>query len=146
MGRQDQFHISASVTGIVNGSQTTIDLGTWDKHTGGEVDSEETKYKPGNMGQSIVIGGSVTVSNVVISKLYDGLVDQGRMAALMGMAGRGTMTVTKAPLDINGSPIGGVSPTVYHGILKTVTPPDVDSESSSAAMISLECSVSTVSS
>lgn len=143
MGRQDQFHISASITGVVNGATTTLDLGIWDKLTGGEVDSEETKYKPGNMGASIVIGGSITVNNVVISKLYTG---NEQMAALMGMAGRGAMTVTKAPLDINGAPIGGVAATVYHGILKTVTPPEVDSESSSAAMISLELSSATVSS
>lgn len=146
MGRQDQFLITVSVTGVVNGSSTTLDLGIWDKLTGGDIDSEETKYKPGNMGASIVIGGSVTVNNVVVSKLFDGLKDQGRMGALMGMAGRGAMTVSKTPLDINGAPIGGVSPTVYHGILKTVTPPEVDSESSSAAMISLECSSATVSS
>src|SRR4051812_30158701 len=134
MSRQDQYAITMSVD--------NVDLGIWDKLTGGEVDSEEAKFKPGNMGAHVSLGGSVEIGNLTISRLYD--LARDHLGAnghgvhwLIGRAGKGQVTVNRQPLDVDGNAYG--RPLVYTGTLKTVTPPEVDSESSDAAL--LECEV-----
>lgn len=134
--RQDMFRITVTVDGN--------NLGVFDKMTGGDKDSEETKYKPGGLGATVSLGGAQTVNNVVVSRLYDGASDGPILAAwLLAAVGKVNMSVTKTALDTDGHPVGGNGIT-YVGILKNVTPPEVDSESSSAAMLQLECSVATV--
>lgn len=130
--RQDQYAITFNVDGT--------DLGVWDKLSGGEVDSEETKYKPGGMGAMVTLGGSVEVGTVTISKLYTlpdfhGAAD--RIHWLIGRVGKATCTVNRQPLDTDGNAYG--RPLVYTGTLKSVTPGEVDSESSDA--LQLECEV-----
>jgi hypothetical protein len=131
MSRQDQYNVTVSVAGS--------NLGTFDKMTGGDVDSEETKYKPGAMAPQITLGGSKTVSNIVISRLYDLNRDHPIIQWLFSLVGRGAVVVTKQPLDINGAPFG--SPIVYQGVLKKSTPPPADSEATTTpAMLELEVS------
>lgn len=134
--RQDMFKVLVTVDGLFNGA-------LWDKCTGGDKDSEETKYKPGGLGATVSLGGSVTPNNVVVSRLYDGAADGALIKALLNAVGKNNMSVYKIALDVDGNPVGGVGIT-YVGILKNVTPPEVDSESSSAAMLQIECSVATV--
>jgi hypothetical protein len=50
------------------------------------------------------------------------------------------VTVADQPLDFNGN-ASGIDSLVYSGTLKRVTPPDADSESSTAAIIELEITV-----
>lgn len=136
--RQDMFAVHVYVDGNY--------LGIFDKMTGGDKDSEETKYKPGALGSAVSLGGSQTTNNVVVSRLYDGATDGPLLNGpngLLANVGKVNMSVTKVALDTDGNPVGGVGLT-YAGILKTCTPPEVDSESSSAAMLQLECSVATV--
>jgi hypothetical protein len=126
--RQDQYDIKVSVDGT--------DLGTFDKLSGGEVDSEETVYKPGAMGARISLGGSVNVGAVTVSRLYDLTRDHLLVHWLISRAGKGSAVVSKQPLDVDGNVFG--RPVVYSGKLKQVNPPEVDSESSDAALIELE--------
>jgi hypothetical protein len=126
--RQDQYN----VTVVIDGE----DLGTFDKFTGGEIDSEETTYKPGGMGARVSLGGSVNVGNVTISRLYDIEREQPIIHRLLARVGKGQMTVNKQPLDVDGNVYG--RPLVYTGKLKQVNPPEVDSESSDAALLELE--------
>jgi hypothetical protein len=131
MSRQDQYAITVNVDGL--------DFGIWDKLSGGEIDSEETKYKPGNMGLHVSLGGSVEVGNVTVSVLYRLAVFQAgddRIHWLIGRVGKGQVTVNRQPLDTDGNAYG--KPLVYSGTLKTVTPPEIDSESSDAALLELE--------
>lgn len=137
MGRQDQFSIGVTVQGV------NI-TGVWDKMTGGDVDSEETKYKPGAMGAPVSLGGVKTVNNVVVSRLYDPVRDNPLVAQLLPIVGRAAMSVSKQSLDSDGHTTGG-SPLTYLGVLKNCTLPEPDSESSAAAMIQLELSSATVS-
>lgn len=111
-------------------------LGVYDKLTGGEVDSEETKYKPGGMGASVSLGGSVEVGNLTISRLYVLNRDHDNIHWLLSRAGKGQVVISRQPLDVDGNAYG--RPLVYTGTLKTVTPPEVDSESSDAALIECE--------
>jgi hypothetical protein len=127
--RQDQNAVMFTCDGI--------DLGVWDKLSGGEIDSEETKYRPGGMGAPITLGGSIDVGTLTLSRLYMLGRDHDRIHWLIGRAGRGVCTVSRQPLDSDGNAYG--RPIVYTGTLKSVNPGEIDSESSDALL--LECEV-----
>jgi hypothetical protein len=126
--RADQFDVRVNVNGR--------DLGTFDKLSGGEVDSEEVRYKPGAMGKPVSLGGSVTVGNVTVSRLWDLQREQAIIHWLIGLAGKAKVTIKKQPLDVDGNAYG--RPLVYTGKLKMITPPEHDSESVDAALLALE--------
>lgn len=129
MSRLDQYNVTVKVG--------TTNLGTFDKMTGGEIDSEELKYKPGAMQTEISLGGPVTVGNINVSRLYDLNRDHGLVPTIKAAVGKGSVVVTKQPLDINKTPFG--SPIVYTGTLKQLKLPEPDSEGSgTAALIELE--------
>lgn len=134
MSRLDQYSVTVSLDGT--------SIGVFDKMTGGELDSEETKYKPGAMAPQVSLGGSVTVNNVTVSRLYRLDRDAALLPSLKSRVGRGIVRVSKQSLDVNGNPFG--TPLVYSGVLKQLTFPEPDSESSSAAMLALEVSSATV--
>jgi hypothetical protein len=50
--REDTWLVSLSIDGR--------DLEVWDKLSGGEVDSDESKYRPGGMAAEISLGGTIT--------------------------------------------------------------------------------------
>lgn len=130
MQRQDTY----SVRVVVDGR----DLGIWDKQNSPETDSEETTYKPGGLGDQIALGGSQTRSNITVSKLYGEDVHS-IYHWLDARAGRASGTVMRQPLDADGNAWG--RPIVWNVRLKRVAPPEVDSESSSAALLELEFTV-----
>lgn len=119
MSRSDQ-HLT---TVVLDGRP----LGVFDKITGGEVDSEESKYRPGGMGAQRSLGGPSSVGNVTVERLYELARDHDLARWAQTRAGRGRVTVSKQPLDTEGNPFG--KPLVYQGSLKTVTFPDGDSDS-----------------
>ena len=128
MSRVDQFDIGVSVDGI--------DLGTFDKMSGGEADSEETTYKPGAMGARVSLGGSQNIGTITLSRLYDLTRDHLIVHWLIARAGKGWVVIKKKSLDVDGNVFG--RPLVYTGRLKLVHPPDPDSEGSDAAQLELE--------
>lgn len=130
MSREDQYSINVVVDGE--------DFGIWDKLSGGSIDSEELKYKPGGMAPHVALGGSRNVENVTVSKLYTLGDMHPRIKTLLNKAGKGQVTITKQPLDVDKNPSG--APIVYTGTLKQVSPPDADSESNDAALVELEVS------
>ena len=132
MSRQDQYAVSVTIDGV--------NTGIWDKLTGGEVDSEETKYKPGAMAKEVSLGGSVNTGNVTVSRLYVLPRDHTSIKGWLNRVGKAPVTVSKQSLDTDGNVFG--DPLVYSGILKMVTPPEVDSESSDAALVEIEVSTS----
>lgn len=128
--RQDQYSVSVSID--------DVDYGVWDKMDGGDVDSTEQKYNPGAMAPEISLGGKTTVNNVKVSRIYDLDRDHGVIKTIIGRVGKGQCIVKKQPLDVDGNAFG--QPLVYRGVLKTCTPPTVDSESNNAALVELEVS------
>jgi hypothetical protein len=130
MSRLNQYDIRVSVNGV--------SLGTFDKMSGGGYDSEETKYKPGGMAPEVSLGGSRTVGNVTVSRLFRLERDLALVPTLKAAVGTGQVTVTKQSLDRNRNPYG--TPDVYTGTLKAFNPPEPDSESNDAALFELEIS------
>jgi hypothetical protein len=128
--RKDQHKVSVTVDGR--------DTGVWDVLTGNETDSEETKYKPGGMAPPISLGGSAQIGQTVISRNYTLERDHAIIHWLIDRVGRANVVVTKNVLDPDKNVYG--KPLVTRGILKRVTPPEVDSQSADAAMIEIEIS------
>jgi len=126
--RADQWEATVVVEGQ--------NIGVWDKLTGGEVDSDDSRYRPGGMAPPVSLGGAVTVGNVTLQRLYRLDRDHGQIKWLIGLAGRGNVVINRKALDVDGNAFG--KPLTYTGTLKSVTPPEIDSESSDAALISIE--------
>jgi hypothetical protein len=130
MSRLDQYDISVFLDGAP--------LGTFDKMSGGNIDSEEVKYKPGGMAPQISLGGSVTVNNVTVERLFRLDRDPALIPTLKTRVGKGAVTISRQALDIDGNPFG--SPIVWSGKLKQLTFPEPDSESNAAGIFQLEVS------
>lgn len=131
MSRKDMYDVTVTVDGRQLGGNNTFDT-----MTGGEVDSDELKYKPGGMAPMVSLGGTTTVGQVVIGRLYDLKRDHPLIHWLISRVGKGNVVVKKQPLDVDGNAYG--RPLVYTGKLKRVLPPEVDSTSTDAAIVELE--------
>jgi hypothetical protein len=117
----------------------TNDLGIWDKKSGGELDSDSTIYYPGGMRDQQDLGGRKTAGNITLSRLYDRDHDHPNLPILLDGVGRAKCTVSATPMDEDGNE--STKRIVWNGRLKRVTPPDIDSESSAAAMIEVEIQI-----
>jgi len=124
-----QHRVSVKVDGV--------NLGVFDVMTGGESDSDEFKYRPGGMAPVIALGGVVTVGQLIVNRLYQLNRDHQNIHWLLSRVGKGNVVVTKTILDPDGNAFG--KPLVTKGLLKRVTPPEVDSNTTvDAAIIELE--------
>jgi hypothetical protein len=119
MSRLDQYDVSVSINGT--------NFGTFDKMTGGDIDSEEL------MATEISLGGPVTIANITVSRLYVLNRDHPQVATWKAAVGKGAVTVRKQPLDVNKVPFG--NPITYTGTLKSLKLPEPDSEGSGTAGI-----------
>jgi len=137
--REDTYQVNVQIEDIAAGDGSMIDLGVWDKKTGGDLDSTDTVYRPGGMAPQISLGGPKTTTNITVSRLYRLNRDHAHMTRLYRAVGLGKMIVAQQPLDIEGNAFG--NPLVWHGRLKTVKAPPVDSEASGASMVELEMTV-----
>lgn len=118
----------------------SFDSGVWDKRSGGALDSDEVKYYPGRMQDQISLGGRRTTDNVVLSRLYDIHDDHDIIDIWLNAVGRGRVTVVQRPMDQDGNVYRGKA-LFWAGKLKRVFVPEVDSESTTAAMVEIEVSV-----
>jgi hypothetical protein len=135
--RQDTHRITVAIENVKTG--TMSDFGVWDTFSGGDVDSDQNQYYPGGMTPPVALGGHKTSNNVTVSRLYRLERDHDRMQFLIDAASQGKMVVKRQPLDLDGNTYG--KPLVYNGILKHVTPPDLDSNQSGPALLALEMTV-----
>ena len=139
--RADTFQVTVQVEDVRSVNRGMLNLGTWDKRGGGQLDSEEMRYNPGGMQPAVSLGGRKNVENVTVSRLYRIVRDHNELLQrLYNGVGRAKMVVSQQPLDISGDGTG-IRPIVWRGTLKRVTPPEHDSESSDAALIELEMTV-----
>lgn len=132
--RQDTYLVNVQLLNVT--TNRMVNLGTWDKMTGGGLTAGATSYRPGGMAPPISLGGNPTTANVVVSRLYRLGRDHDIVQQLYDGVGKAKMVVTKQPLDLNGVTYG--RPIVYHGVLDRVTAPEHDSEATGAGLLELE--------
>lgn len=126
---QNKFRISLTVEGN--------DLGVWDVSGGGEVTSATTVYNPGGGAAQLVLSGNTTTGVVTMNRSYDLQRDHAiALARLLAAVGGGKCVAKIVPLDNDGNAFGKAN--VWTGTLTKVTPPPTDSNSNSAAIISIE--------
>lgn len=124
MSRQDQAEIRVTVDGV--------SLGVWDSMSGGAMDSEEVRYRPGGLADEVSLGGPRTQTEIEVMRLVSRDRDDWALIKwLMAKAGKATATVVKTPLDPDGSAVGEAR--THRGTLKAVTDADHDSQSSDPA-------------
>lgn len=135
--RQDTYRITVLIEDPATGNM--LNHGVFDKKSGGDLDSDDTKYYPGGMVDPVSLGGRRTVSNLTVSRLYRLERDHASLQKMYDSVGRSDAVVSVQPLDIQGVVFG--KPIVYNCKLKTVTTPEPDSEQSGAGMLQLEFTV-----
>jgi hypothetical protein len=137
--RQDTHTIKVLIGNPRTAKHELINFGIWDTFSGGDVDSDTTTYYPGAMGPAVSLGGRVQPQTVTVSRLYRLERDHDKMGLLLAAVGKMKMQVHRLPMDIEGNSYGKAL--VYNGTLKHVSPPDLDSNQSGAALLSLEMTV-----
>lgn len=110
-------------------------LGTFDKRSGGNAGSENTKYPPGGMEPEISLGGRQTTEDVTAARLYKRERDRALIGALLAARGVASMSISDQALDRSKNPYG--DPVTFTGTLGEVQYPDADSESDDAALLTL---------
>jgi hypothetical protein len=138
--RQDTWRVHLWVDDVRTPSTARVDLGVWDKKSGGTIDSEERIYHPGGMKPAISIGGRVTPEAVTLSKIYDLNWDIFNIDLLFVGVGKASVKIAQQAMTIQGRDSGPVI--IYLGTLKSVAFPEHDSEGNDPAMIELVCSIS----
>lgn len=125
---QESIHV------VVDGD----DLGIFQTFEGGAAVADDTKNRPGGMGQEESLGGPVSRDPFTVGRIYDLERDHLAMKRLDGKVGSAKGSVSRTKLDRNRNPIG--SPISYTGILIKYVMPDADSNSSDRAEFQLEFS------
>ena len=125
MSRQDQWRTFVTVNAPGLG-----DLGVWDNFEGGEVDSDSLTYGPGGMAPKISLGGTKTVGEITVGRLYMLGRDSSIIKSLFEAVGRAAVTIKRVSMDKDGNEFHPTSDgaMTYTGVLKTVTPPPANSD------------------
>lgn len=124
--RSNQSTVSLNVGGV--------DRGIWAVREGGGVSADNTTYAPGGMQPRIALGGSPTVDDVTLRKLYDDVAhaDVPDLMNRIGDTVNGASVVTNIRNTGPGRAASGRA-LVYRGILTAVNVPDFDADSDDAA-------------
>jgi len=138
-GGEQQYKVSVSVTGVVNGAPNTVISMLFDKFNGGDAQAPVVKNRPGGMGTEQTFTGLPSYTDITVSKVF--IVDQDwtNVWAMNQMVGRGAATITLQPLDNYGVAYG--NPAVYSGRLIAVKPGQTDSNSSAVRTIELDFAI-----
>ena len=116
MARRDLVRTTASLDGVP--------LGEFRTFSGGDLTSADIKSVRGAGQTERARGGRQTVGNVTIGREDDGSIDLKWVASRRG---KGTMTVTRTPLDDDGNPLNARSIT-YTGKPVRVAPGEGDAQ------------------
>src|SRR5215472_2289762 len=123
-----------------SGAGGMTNLGVWDKKTGGDLDSDEVKYYPGGMAAVEALGGRLNPTNLTLQRIYDRVDDAQYITKLFNGVGNEPVTVTQHAMNLDGT-LYGAKRVIWTGVLKRVRYPDVDSETTGAALIEIEVTV-----
>ena len=137
-GSEQQWIPYLSVISPFDGSVINV---TFDKFSGGDVQSTPPKYRPSGMGDEISYLALPTYSDVTVTKAFQQN-DLATQATLRSLAGRAEATVTLVPLDDAGHPWG--QNRVYSGRLASVKDGNTDSTSSAVRSWDVDVSVDNI--
>lgn len=112
------------------------DLGTFDEKDGGDIDSDETVFRPGGMKELYSLGGPRTVTNLTLRRNYRLHRDHPLSEYLIKSVGKYNAKLTGQPLDHAGSPFG--DPFIYVAKVKRVQFPTHNSNAADASMLEIE--------
>ena len=146
-GSEQQFLVTLAILAAPVGTVFSSALAssgkvTFDKFSGGDVQTTINKHRPGGMGPEISFLALPTYSDVMISKAWNTGVDNALWSDLTNVIGNTLASVTVQPLDDGGNAWG--AGTVYTGRLTKVTPGGTDSNSNSVRLLEVGLSVETV--
>jgi len=145
-GSEQQFLVTLSIVASPAGLSfsSTLNKGkvTFDKFSGGDVQSTINKHRPGGMGPEISFLALPTYADVTISKAWNTGTDNVLWEDLTTIIGNTIAQVTVQPLDDGGNSWG--SATVYTGRINKAMPGGTDSNSNSVRMLEVGLSVETV--
>jgi hypothetical protein len=113
-----------------------INMGVFDAKEGGEVDSDQSQYKPGGMNPPYSLGGSRTTGNLTFRRNYRLGRDHPASQRWIDWAGKANVRCVGVLLDHDGNAYG--DPITYIGTLKRVTLPTHDSSSNDPSMLEIE--------
>lgn len=122
---------------VVHGPNGDIDLGYFQKRSGGDVDSEEGKWGSGGMSAAVARGGRRTRNNVTLSRAYSPSRDGALVDKIDPLIGRARVTGTDLVLDANANV---VDTTPFAGVLKAYNTGDYDDTSNDQRTFTIEIS------
>ncbi|MCW2957134.1 MAG: hypothetical protein JWO69_2003 [Thermoleophilia bacterium] len=118
------FRVRASINGI--------DLGEFDKRTGGRTAAENAKHTPASApSKRVALGGPRDTDGVMVDRAFVATRDHDLIRRFRPLCGLAEMSVTQTPLDKDGREYG--RPEQWTGVLESIGPPEYDSESSEVA-------------
>jgi len=132
--RADNWEWSAEVAGN--------DIGVFDQKEGGEIDSDDSVFRPGGMHAAYSLGGPVTVTNLILRRNYRKQRDHEKSRYYILAVGRYGAKITGQPLDHAGHAFG--TPFIYLGKVKRVAFPTADGNSGEASMLEIEFTIDDV--
>ena len=123
---------------------------TFDKFSGGDATSANTKYRPSGMGPEVVIGALPVYSDIMLSKGFNNNDDQNNkyggdyalQQAIRNSAGLSPGSVTIVPLTSLGVAYG--TNRTYYGVLSEIGDGPTDAESGAVRTWSTKFTVSSV--
>lgn len=127
--RQDQATISVSGLGV-----GLPYVASWAMLEGGDLESEDTKIRPGGMLSQVNLGGPTTRTDATVSRPYSTDLHP-FMKPLEDRAGNQSMQITWTAMNASKQALGNV--VTLTGILKNVTRPTWDANATGAAMLAL---------
>lgn len=115
---QRHFRVRASINGV--------DLGVFDRRTGGVTSANNPKHTPGSSpSEQVALGGARTTEDVTISRDFVATRDHDLIRRFRPLCGLAEMTVSQVPLDKDGREFG--RPDIWTGVMQMIGPPEYNS-------------------
>jgi hypothetical protein len=133
--------VSTEQQWLVNVTVDGRDLGIYDSMSGGDVDVDSAKHRPGGMGPEKSYRSLPTYKDVTVSRVLERERDWEILRWLQDKAGGVRAQVSRQPLDEDGNAWG--TPMTWAGRLGPVKGGDVDSTSSKPTMYEFDVFVET---
>ena len=133
--RQDQASITVDLPGLPSFA-STVTPRYWATLEGGDLESEDTKTRPGGMLPQVNLGGPTTRTDCTVTRPYTAEIHP-FLTQLEALAGQGIVNVKFTVLQGNATTFPNGTTVTMQGILKNVTRPNFDANASGTAMLSL---------